>query len=118
MSENTNEYSTKHPHEPEIPATYDDEGRCLICGLLVQVAQLEEENEALVKIVAQSSHEEHCYAENWWDSSCDCGLMDLVLQLSPRLQNALDDERKSWEVEESECGCDPLDHNIDCPQRS
>lgn len=63
----------------------------------VKVAELKAENEALVKIVAQSAHEEHCYAENWWDSSCDCGLMDLVLQLSPRLQNAIDDERKSWE---------------------
>ena len=50
MRENTNEYSTKHPHEPEIPATYDDEGRCLICVLLVQVAQLEEENGALRKL--------------------------------------------------------------------
>ena len=47
MSENTNEYSIKHPHEPEIPATYDDKGRCLICVLLVQVAQLEEENDRL-----------------------------------------------------------------------
>ena len=47
MNENTNEYSTKHPHEPEIPATYDDEGRCLICVLLVQVAQLEAENTEL-----------------------------------------------------------------------
>ena len=47
MSENTNKYSTKHPHEPEIPATYDDEGRCLICGLLVQITLLEDENATL-----------------------------------------------------------------------
>ena len=64
------------------------------------VAQIERDNKALIKIVAQSSHEEHCYAENWWDSSCDCGLMDLVLQLSPHQQNDIDYERKSWEESE------------------
>ncbi len=51
MNENTNQYSTKHSHEPEIPATYDDEGRCLICVLLVQVAQLEECLRVLEKLV-------------------------------------------------------------------
>ena len=76
---------------------YRQEVEKKMLGFEETIDKLEAENEALVKIVAQSAHEEHCYAENWWDSSCDCGLMDLVLQLSPRLQNAIDDERKSWE---------------------
>lgn len=33
--------SEKHPHEPEIPPALDDEGRCLVCGLLVQLDEAE-----------------------------------------------------------------------------
>ena len=29
-------YSTKHPHEPEIPPALDPEGRCLVCRILVE----------------------------------------------------------------------------------
>jgi len=36
-------YSDRHPHEPEIPPVYDDEGRCVICGLLVRVERAENE---------------------------------------------------------------------------
>ena len=32
--------STQHEHEPEIPPTYDDEGRCLICVMLVEIRDL------------------------------------------------------------------------------
>lgn len=35
-----NLFSTKHEHEPEIPPTYDDEGRCLICVMLVNIRDL------------------------------------------------------------------------------
>ena len=30
------EYSVTHPHEPEIPPALDSEGRCRVCGLMVQ----------------------------------------------------------------------------------
>src|SRR3990172_3687001 len=36
MSENVNQYSTRHPHEPAIPPAYDAEGRCLVCVLIVE----------------------------------------------------------------------------------
>lgn len=36
-AENPNQYSTKHPHEPEIPPALDKEGRCRVCGLLVRI---------------------------------------------------------------------------------
>lgn len=32
--------STQHEHEPQIPPTYDDEGRCLICVMLVKIRDL------------------------------------------------------------------------------
>lgn len=32
-----NEYDPRHPHEPEVPPTFDSEGRCLVCGLMVSV---------------------------------------------------------------------------------
>lgn len=32
--------SIQHTHEPEIPPTYDDEGRCLICVMLVEIRDL------------------------------------------------------------------------------
>ena len=32
--------SPLHPHEPEIPVTLDDEGRCRVCGLLVQLDEV------------------------------------------------------------------------------
>lgn len=33
--------SDKHPHEPEIPPALDEEGRCLVCGLAVQLGEAE-----------------------------------------------------------------------------
>ena len=36
----TNLFSTQHEHEPGIPPIYDDEGRCLICVMLVQIRDL------------------------------------------------------------------------------
>lgn len=31
----TDEVNPLHPHEPEVPPTFDDEGRCLVCRALV-----------------------------------------------------------------------------------
>ena len=36
-AENPDQYSTKHPHEPEILPALDEEGRCRVCGLLVRL---------------------------------------------------------------------------------
>lgn len=36
----TNLFCTQHEHEPEIPPTYDDEGRCLICEMIVEMRNL------------------------------------------------------------------------------
>ena len=66
----------------------------MILKLEDTVAEFEQEINALANIVAFNSHGDGCYAECWWDSSCDCGLMDLVMQLSPRLQNKLEAIRK------------------------
>jgi hypothetical protein len=35
----TDTCSAKHPHEPQIPPTLDDEGRCLICVLTYELAE-------------------------------------------------------------------------------
>jgi len=55
---NPNAFSPIHPHEPTIPPTFDDEGRCLICVLLVErdewrkrVAELEAERDELAQQV-------------------------------------------------------------------
>ena len=37
--------SSKHPHEPEIPPALDSEGRCLVCGLLVDRDALRRERD-------------------------------------------------------------------------
>jgi hypothetical protein len=34
-------YSTRHTHEPQIPPAYDEEGRCLVCSLMVEARRLE-----------------------------------------------------------------------------
>jgi hypothetical protein len=34
----------RHPHEPAIPPAFDDEGRCLVCDLLVQIKELRANN--------------------------------------------------------------------------
>lgn len=34
-------FDPRHSHEPEIPPVLDDEGRCLICGLLVEIEWLQ-----------------------------------------------------------------------------
>jgi hypothetical protein len=36
VEDTNNTYSTKHPHEPEIPPSFDEEGRCLVCCLIVE----------------------------------------------------------------------------------
>lgn len=36
MSEATNQFDPRHPHEPAIPPTFDDEGRCLVCVPVVE----------------------------------------------------------------------------------
>lgn len=38
-------YSEQHPHEPEIPPALDPEGRCRVCGLLVERAELAQQLE-------------------------------------------------------------------------
>lgn len=43
MGDPTPTYSTKHPHEPEIPPALDEEGRCLVCALIVHAEDLETE---------------------------------------------------------------------------
>jgi len=60
MSENY--FSTRHPHEPEIPPAYDNEGRCLICGLQLELAQAQADVEALrqLKDAAAELHEVAC----------------------------------------------------------
>ena len=63
--------------------------------LIAAAPEQEDDINALANIVAFNSHGDGCYAEYWWDSSCDCGLMDLVMQLSPRLQNKLEAIRKA-----------------------
>lgn len=60
------------------------------------IDELKIDVDALVKLVAQSRHEEHCRRENWWDSLCDCGLHDMITQLTIRVQKAIDDEQKNW----------------------
>lgn len=47
-------YSTKHPHEPEIPPAYDAEGRCLVCGLRAEINRLRGEVERLTKELAEA----------------------------------------------------------------
>src|SRR3990167_8139701 len=61
MSENVNQYSTRHPHEPAIPPAYDAEGRCLVCVLIVErddaltaLAQERERNASLLKLLVES----------------------------------------------------------------
>ncbi len=39
--ENPNQYSPRHPHEPEVVPVYDKPGRCLICVELVLKADIE-----------------------------------------------------------------------------
>lgn len=46
-----NTYSMKHPHEPQIPPALDAEGRCLVCGLLVERDRLREAGSHLVDFV-------------------------------------------------------------------
>ncbi len=40
MEQIENGVSSKHPHEPEIPATLDSEGRCLVCLMLCEIDTL------------------------------------------------------------------------------
>ena len=35
--------SNQHPHEPEIPPAFDIDGRCLVCGMSVEIADLRAE---------------------------------------------------------------------------
>jgi len=51
--------SSKHPHEPEIPPALDSEGRCLVCGLLVDRDALRRERDdahAALREIAESNH--------------------------------------------------------------
>jgi hypothetical protein len=51
--------STLHPHEPAIPPALDDEGRCLVCRLTMELNDAEAErdryHEALVGMVAAAT---------------------------------------------------------------
>lgn len=40
MSDTINEFSTRHPHEPGIPPAIDNDGRCLVCVMLVELTTL------------------------------------------------------------------------------
>ena len=52
---------SKHPHEPQIPPTYDHEGRCLICCMNVQIdvlrGELMRERAAAEKRIAELQKE-------------------------------------------------------------
>ncbi len=47
MSSTEATFDPRHPHEPEIPPTFDAEGRCLICGLTVRLRAAESERDRL-----------------------------------------------------------------------
>jgi hypothetical protein len=36
------QYDPRHPHEPQIPPVLDEDGRCLVCLLLVAVDEAEQ----------------------------------------------------------------------------
>ena len=55
----------------------------------------EDEVLSLIDIIATREHKNSCYAEYWWDSCCDCGLASKLCELSPRMQNAIDDYRNN-----------------------
>lgn len=42
-------YDPRHEHEPEIPPAFDDEGRCLVCCLLVERDNLNREHHQIRK---------------------------------------------------------------------
>jgi len=49
-TEPANEYSTKHPHEPDIPPTLDAEGRCRVCAMITERnAERDELRSALIR---------------------------------------------------------------------
>ena len=62
----------------------------------IEIDELKIDVSSLVKIVAQSRHEENCRVEYWWDSMCDCGFHDALTQLPPHVQNAIDAEQMGW----------------------
>lgn len=58
-----NTYSTKHPHEPEIPPAIDGEGRCLVCKLLVEsAAQAARIRELEGQLAITIKNEQNCWA--------------------------------------------------------
>ena len=44
-----NTYSTRHPHEPEIPPVLAEDGHCRVCRLLVRVEVLERALEKIAR---------------------------------------------------------------------
>jgi len=61
-----------------------------------RVATLEAQRDELIVIVAKyCNHEQYCWADlDFWDSSCNCGLHELLTSLPPDIQNAIDDAIK------------------------
>ena len=66
-------YSTEHPHEPEIPPAFDPEGRCLVCGLMVEidalrarVAALEEAGDGLMLLATYTAQNQDDVALARW----------------------------------------------------
>lgn len=60
--------SDRHPHEPDIPPTWDPEGRCLVCGLQVEIDRLRAQR-------AQLQHDRRgSMAETYGPTDpCECG---------------------------------------------
>jgi hypothetical protein len=48
----SDEFDPRHPHEPAIPPALDDEGRCLVCLLIVRA----ERAEKALRLVVDAHH--------------------------------------------------------------
>ena len=58
-AEEPNQYSPKHPHEPEVAPVFDKLGRCLICvelGLKADVEQAGAQREEAVGLIYSGGH--------------------------------------------------------------
>lgn len=46
-----NEFNPMHPHEPDVPAVLDDDGRCLVCSASYAVGALVHEIQHLRQVI-------------------------------------------------------------------
>lgn len=56
--ERIDEESPRHPHEPEIPPTYNDGGQCRICLMLCHIAEQQDEIDSVKRAAGVDSVDE------------------------------------------------------------